>query len=594
VLKNLNNKQDAEKYRQLLAQNSAQFKQLHAGQEVKSLPEFTDYIVAYEQMGISLKNFAPSAYAMAKRLLAGNDLPDINPLVNLYNALSVKYLIPLGGHDLRNISDDIELRMSRAGDAFKPMFSPDAATEVEPDHLVLASGSDVLTDHWVWRQSEFTKIDADSDNVLMLFDTMGHKSNDFINQMIDEFSQLLGANATIEYRSILDAQNSEMELDVETQVSKSPKVNLITQNLAEVIGETDLQTLVANGTKLNHYIGFEISGLVHLGTGLSSMLKIRDLQQAGVDCTVFLADWHTWINDKLGGDHELIKRVATEYFQPAMEASAQIVGADPAAVRFVHGTQLYHANDRYWQTMVEISKNLTLSRVLKSTSIMGRDERESQPFAWLIYPPMQAADVFEMGTNIVHAGMDQRKIHVIAREVAMDVKINPLRDINGKQIKPVALHHNLLLGLQAPKTWPVPAGAEKDTIRTEMKMSKSIPGSAIFIHDSEEEVRSKIRKAFCPEKELDLNPIIDWVKHVILPIVGEIKFKREERFGGDFTVDNFAELAERYSSGELFPLDLKNNVADVLVDLLRPARDRFSDDSSAELIEQIRGIKKTR
>ncbi len=372
------------------------------------------------------------------------------------------------------------------------------------------------------------------------------------------------------------------------------KVDLVKNNLEEIIGEDELISLIANGEELNHYIGFEISGLVHLGTGLSSMLKIKDMQEAGANTTVWLADWHTWINDKLGGDHDLIRRVSKEYFQPALEISAKIVGADPSKVIFKNGTDIYHNNDRYWQTVIEISKNLTLSRVLKSTSIMGRDERESQPFAWLIYPPMQAADIMELQTNIVHAGMDQRKIHVITREVAKSLKINPLRNKHGESIKPVAIHHHLLMGLQAPTTWPIPEGESKDIIRTQMKMSKSVPGSAIFIHDSEEEVKKKINNAFCPEKEVDFNPILDWTKHVIFPILAELNFERDVKYGGSFTCKSFDELAERYSSGDLYPLDLKNNIANILAELLKPARERFSNKDSLELIDLIKGIKKTR
>lgn len=372
------------------------------------------------------------------------------------------------------------------------------------------------------------------------------------------------------------------------------RFNLIKKNTNEIIGEDTLLELLENRTQLNHYIGFEISGLVHLGTGLSSMIKIRDFQKAGVKCRVFLADWHTWINDKLGGNHDTIKKVSREYFQPALEICAKIVGADSSKIEFINGSDLYHNNDKFWQSVVEISKNLTLSRVLKSTSIMGRDERDSQPFAWLVYPPMQASDIFTMGINLTHAGTDQRKIHVIAREVATKLKVQNLKDINGKILKPIAVHHDLLLGLQAPMNWPIPKGEEKDSVRTQMKMSKSIPGSAIFIHDSEEEIREKIKKAFCPEKEVEFNPIINWVKHLILPINGSLLIEREEKFGGGIIIKDTVQLERLFVSGDLHPTDLKNAVADFLVKFLKPVRERFKDENSQDLISLIRNVDKKR
>ncbi len=366
------------------------------------------------------------------------------------------------------------------------------------------------------------------------------------------------------------------------------RVELIKRNLNEILGEDTLRELIENNTPLRHYIGFEISGLVHLGTGLSSMLKIKDLQDAGVKCTVYLADWHTWINDKLGGDHEFIKKVAKEYFEPAMRVSAEIVGAKADEIDFIHGSDLYHNNDKFWQTLVEVSKNLTLSRVLKSTSIMGRDQRESQPFAWLIYPPMQAADIVEMGVNIAHSGTDQRKIHVITREVAEKLKINNIKDINGKVIKPVTIHHDMMLGLTAPSTWPLREGMEKETAKAEMKMSKSKPDSCVFVHDSEEEIRSKINKAFCPEGEVEFNPIMNWCQHLIFPLKGELSVEREEKFGGNLHFETFEELATVYKNNQLHPQDLKVAVAKSLIELLEPARRIFDNDESRELIERIR------
>src|SRR5579859_1334387 len=152
------------------------------------------------------------------------------------------------------------------------------------------------------------------------------------------------------------------------------RVQLITRNLDEVIGADEVAGLLNQAIPLRHYIGFEISGRLHLGTGLICMQKIRDLQRAGVRSTLFLADWHTWINEKLGGNRETIKRVAIGYFKEGLRASLKAIGGDPDALDFVLGTELYHNNDRYWESLIEVSKNTTLARILRSVSIMGRNE----------------------------------------------------------------------------------------------------------------------------------------------------------------------------------------------------------------------------
>ncbi|WP_457742051.1 tyrosine--tRNA ligase, partial [Thermococcus sp.] len=275
------------------------------------------------------------------------------------------------------------------------------------------------------------------------------------------------------------------------------KIQLIKRKpTEELLTEENLRHLFEVGIPMQHYIGFEISGYIHLGTGLMAGAKIADLQKAGIKTRIFLADWHSWINDKLGGDLETIQKVALGYFKEGMKQSIKVMGGDPDKVEFVLASEILEKGD-YWQTVIDISKNVTLARMMRSITIMGRQMGESIDFAKLIYPAMQVADIFYQGVTIAHAGMDQRKAHVIAIEVAQKLKYHPL-EWKGEKLKPVALHHHLLLGLQEPPVWPIESEEQFKELKTQMKMSKSKPYSAVFIHDSPEEIKQKLRKAFCP------------------------------------------------------------------------------------------------
>ncbi len=368
------------------------------------------------------------------------------------------------------------------------------------------------------------------------------------------------------------------------------RIELITRHLEEVIGADELKGLLAQDMPLRHYIGFEISGRLHLGTALVCMQKIRDLQKAGVRSTVFLADWHTWINDKLGGDRDAIKRTAIGYFQEGLKASLKAIGGDPDNLDFVLGTELYHNNDRYWETLIEVSKNTTLARILRSVSIMGRNEGDSIDFAKLIYPPMQVADIFMLQANIAQGGTDQRKAHVIARDVALQMKISPLCDSKGAPIKPIALHHHLLLGLQKPDVWPVPADNLRD-IWTSMKMSKSKPKSAVFIHDTPDEIRAKMRKAFCPPDNIEFNPVLDWAKHLLFyNDFAPLQVKRTPENGGNVSFATYEDLATTFQNGGLHPGDLKNAVAEAIIAVLEPVRKRFEEDDLKRMWDEFEGL----
>jgi len=363
-------------------------------------------------------------------------------------------------------------------------------------------------------------------------------------------------------------------------------VSLITRNLEEVLTREDLERLVATRAPLRHYIGFEISGKIHLGTGLMAMSKIKDFVDAGVECTVFLADWHTWINDKLGGDRDTIRRVAGGYFMEGMKAAFRCFGGDPSKLNFVLGSDLYHHNDRYWETLIDVSKNTSLARMQRSITILGRREGEAVDFAKLIYPSMQVADIFIMGVNLAHSGMDQRKAHVIARDVALKMKVSPLLGEDGQHLKPVTVHHPLLLGIKKPSVWPPPESDLSDYWAS-MKMSKSDRFSAVFVHDSPEEIREKVRRAFCPPDSVEFNPILDWVRKLIFPRDGEFRVQRKPEHGGDMRFGAPEEVDEAFIGGKLHPADLKNGVAEWLVETLEPARKVFEEPEKRALLDEL-------
>ena len=368
------------------------------------------------------------------------------------------------------------------------------------------------------------------------------------------------------------------------------RFDLIKKNTEEIMTEGDLKVLLESGIKIKHYIGFEISGKIHLGTGLMCISKVKDFMDAGIDCSIFLADWHSWINDKLGGNRETIKRVAGGYFKEGLKASLKCFGGNPDELKFVLGSDLYHNNDDYWATMIEVSKNTSLSRMQRSITIMGRKEGGSVDFAKLIYPPMQVADIFIQGINLPHAGLDQRKAQVIAREVALKIKNKPLLNKQNEAMKPVAVHHHLILGLGKPPVWPVP----KDQLQelwSALKMSKSKPDTCIFIHDSPDEIRRKIKQAFCLEGETEFNPILNWIKYIIFrDEYSKLEIKRPEKFGGDIIYNSYKELESDFVKKNLHPMDLKNSVAEKLIQILEPARKHFEQPRVKKMLEELESL----
>lgn len=355
------------------------------------------------------------------------------------------------------------------------------------------------------------------------------------------------------------------------------KLKLITRNLEEVLTEEELKSLLESNTPLKHYIGLEISGKAHVGW-IFMMKKIKDLQEAGVEVNILLADWHTWLNKKLDGKLETAKRLGRDYFQEALIATAKVAGADPEKINFVLGSELYEkmGND-YWALVIKVAKATTVARMIRSTTIMGRRESEISDTAMLIYPAMQSADIFAQGINLAHAGTDQRNVHVVAREAASSLEFP----------KPIAIHHHLLQGLLPPTLIENPETGKKEMDMEAAKMSKSKPDSAIFIHDSNETIKRKLNSAYAPEGDIEFNPILDWCKYLVFYQSTTFIIKRDEKWGGDLKYSSYESLEKDYLEKKLHPQDLKIALAEWLIDKLEPARKYFEEPSRKLALEEI-------
>ena len=330
------------------------------------------------------------------------------------------------------------------------------------------------------------------------------------------------------------------------------KVDLIAKPpTEEIVTRQELIELFKTNSNPKHYIGFEISGFLHLGSLISTGFKINDFIKAGVKCKVFLADWHTLINDKLSGDWETISKVS-KYYADAFK----LICPD---VEILLGSDLYDSRKEYWFEFVKFAKHVSLARTIRTLTIMGRSENEEKiDLAKLLYPPMQAVDIHSMDLDIVHSGMDQRKIHMLVREIFPKMKWKV----------PVAVHQRLIPGLSEPSD----SASEKKVLG---KMSKSDPNSGIYIHDSNDEIKSKIKKAWCEEGNSENNPLLEISKHVIYHEFDEMKIERPEKFGGNISYSSYSDLESDFAQKKLHPSDLKQSVADYLIKIISPVRDKI-------------------
>ena len=314
------------------------------------------------------------------------------------------------------------------------------------------------------------------------------------------------------------------------------KIDLIKRNTSEIIGENKIENFMKKGVV---YCGYECSGEIHLGH-LVTILKLLDMQKAGIKVKILLADWHTWLNQK--GDWDFVNKQVMQWEKgfKAMGLKAEIV----------KGTS-FQKKPEYTEDLLRMALKVTVNRGIRAMQQVARNI-ENVKISQMIYPLMQIEDVKKLGVNFVVAGSDQRKIYMLGLDVGKEVNLQ----------EAVYLYTPLIPSLK---------GAEG-------KMSSSVEGSLISIKDSKEIINKKIQGAYCKQGKVGDNPILAIARLVVFPKFENVIIKRDEKFGGNLSFENYENLETAFESGEVHALDLKNSVADYLEEIIVPIRKRWKEE----------------
>ena len=319
------------------------------------------------------------------------------------------------------------------------------------------------------------------------------------------------------------------------------KLALITRNTEEIVTQEELEKLINSDKTPSAYVGYEPSGKIHMGHVLT-VNKLLDLQQAGFEITVLLADVHAYLNEK--GTMEEVGKVA-EYNKRCFIA----LGLDEKKTKFVLGSS-YQLEPQYMLDVLKFARTTTLNRARRSMDEVSR-ETENPKVSQMVYPLMQALDIAHLKVDVAVGGIDQRKIHMLAREGLSELGYKP----------PTCIHTPILLGLDGKK------------------MSSS-SNNYISVDDTPKQIKKKMNKAFCPEGEVQDNPVLSLYKYHIMPRFPEITITRPEKFGGDLHYDSYEALESEFASKALHPMDLKAGASDYMNRILEPVRELMGEESN--------------
>ena len=317
------------------------------------------------------------------------------------------------------------------------------------------------------------------------------------------------------------------------KLSIDERIKLIKRNTIEIVNEHRIKEFMKKGVV---YCGYECSGEIHLGH-LVTIIKLLDLQKAGIKVKVLLADWHTWLNQK--GDWDFVNKQVKQW-----EKGMKSVGLN---AEFIRGTS-FQQKPAYVEDLLRMSLKTTINRGVRAMQQVARDI-ENAKISQVIYPLMQVADVKALKTNFVVAGTDQRKIYMLGVDEGKEINLP----------EAVYLYTPLIPGLQGPGG----------------KMSSSSPESLISIRDKKIDIEKKINKAYCKVGDIENSPVLSIAKLIVLPKFEKIEIKRKKEFGGNIKYNSYKELEKDFESGKLHAADLKSAIAEYLEKIIAPIRSKW-------------------
>ena len=212
MAKGIDNSKIYPEIEQLLSDSIQTAKLRFEGKKVKEESDILPYREAFRTLGINPNKYPCSIEALFTRIAKGKGMPFINPVVDLGNAISLKYTLPMGAHDLGNENEDICIRFAKDGDIFLP-FGADKEEIPDAGEVIYAVGQQVRTRRWTWRQSENGKITDESTNIFFPIDGFSNFNREQLIIARDELNSLIKQIFNCEtIVGIVDANHPEMEL----------------------------------------------------------------------------------------------------------------------------------------------------------------------------------------------------------------------------------------------------------------------------------------------------------------------------------------------------------------------------------------------
>ncbi|HEX2910475.1 MAG TPA: tyrosine--tRNA ligase [Chloroflexia bacterium] len=388
---------------------------------------------AFKKVGIKPGEYQSSVEALARRALRPDYvIPSINPAVDISNSVSLRYMVPLGGHDIDALVGDMQVRLAHEGDFFSPIEDTDAQVEsVPPGEPVYADDAEVRTRRWVWRQGRKARVTEKSHSIFFPIDGWKNLNEQEVREATQTLktllTELLGAQCQeffldaehpgVEWHPASEAKSSGPTIITNLKRERDQIDDLLTRGVAGIVTREELEAKLRSGRQLRVKLGIDPTGpLIHIGRSVA-LQKLRDFQRLGHKIIMLFGTFTGTIgdaSDKQSTRPMLSPEVVEQNVQTYKDQVSLIL--DASEVEWRYNTEWF-ANMPF-RRGIELMTHFTVSQMIERENFALRLQAgKAVSLQEIIYPILQGYDSVELRSDVEIGGTDQLFNMMAGREL---------------------------------------------------------------------------------------------------------------------------------------------------------------------------------
>ena len=213
VAREINNRAEQSDITDLIKQQEAKVLEEFSEINIVQHPRIAGWREAYKKFGAKPQKYLSSVESLVRRVLSGKSIPSINSLVDIYNAISLKYIVPAGGEDLDRIQGDVELTIAGEAEAAVLLLGEREERPPKRGEVFYRDDLGAICRRWNWREADRTKLTERTRNALLVVEALNSGDRDALEEAVNDLVGLIreycGGNVRSE---ILDKTNRAIDL----------------------------------------------------------------------------------------------------------------------------------------------------------------------------------------------------------------------------------------------------------------------------------------------------------------------------------------------------------------------------------------------